>query len=151
MINYNVELKKYISKILRDILLVNDIDFEISECNDLTHFEISCNDEQHKIIEEFLQQYNYILDNSQLYDNDLKCILVDYDFDFIYNSIYNGDYMIYDISNLENFGGEIFELYNDKPLNDYLARFFDYEKYALDYLDNIEYVDIEYDRIFVIF
>lgn len=151
MNNYNIELKKYISKILRDLLLDNDIDFEISECNDLTHFEITCNDEQHQIVKEFLEQYNYILDNSQLYDNDLKCILVDYDFDFIYNSIYNGDYMIYDISHLENFGAEIFELYNDKPLNDYLARFFDYESYAMDYLDNIEYVDIEHDRIFVIF
>lgn len=151
MENYNIELPKYIGKLLREILFNNDIDFEISEVDDMWHFEITCNDEQQNIINDFIGKYNDILDIANISDKDLQYILHDYEFNDIYNLISNNDYSIYNISNMDDFGCQIFDIYECIDLSDRLTRFFDFADYGKDYLDNEEYVELENDRIIIMY
>ena len=152
MKNYNIELPKYISKLLRDILLNNDIDFEISEVGDLYHFEISINnEEQQQKVGEFIEQYVFILTNAKISDKDLQYILEDYNFNDIYNLVSNNDYAIYDISNMDIFGREIFDIFECIELSDRLTRYFDFADYGDDYLDNEEFVELENNRVIILY
>lgn len=151
MNDYNIELKIYIGKLFRELLFNNDIDFEISEVDDMWHFEITCNEEQQDIINDFISKYNDILDIGNISDKDLQYILDDYDFDDIYNVIYHKDFYIYNISNMEDFGHQIFNIYECIELSDRLTRYFDFTDYAEDYLDNEEYVELENDRIIIFY
>lgn len=151
MNDYNIELKIYIGKLFRELLFNNDIDFEISEVNDMWHFEITCNDEQNNIINDFIGRYNDILDKAEITDNDLQYILDDYDFEDIYNIIYRCDYSIYDVSNMSQFGSYIFDIYECIELSDNISRYFDFEEYGKDFLDCQEYVELENDRIIIFY
>ena len=152
MKNYNIELPKYIGKLLRDILFNNDIDFEISEVGDMWHFEISINNEdKQQKVGEFIKQYVFILNETKLSDKDLQYILDDYDFEVIYNIINRCDYSIYDISNMDTFGSEIFDIYECQQLSDNISRYFNFEKYGKDFLDCQEYVELENDRVIIFY
>lgn len=152
MKNYNIELPKYIGKLLREILFNNDVDFEISECENMWHFEITFNnDEQQQKVAEFIEQYTFILNGTKLSDIDLQYILEDYDFEDIYNIVYRCDYSIYDVSNMSQFGSYIFDIYECIELSDNISRYFNFEKYANDFLDTQEYVEIENDRIIIFY
>ena len=152
MKNYNIELPKYIGKLLRDILFNNDIDFEISECENMWHFEISINNEcQQQKVGEFIKQYVFILTNAKISDKDLQYILDDYDFDDIYNVVSNNDFYIYDVSNMSTFGSEIFDIYECQQLADNISRYFDFEEYGKDFLDTQEYVELENDRVIIFY
>ena len=152
MNDYNIELKIYIGKLFRELLFNNDIDFEISEVGEMWHFEISINnEEQQQKVGEFIEQYVFILTNAKISDKDLQIILEDYDFDDIYNIINRCDYSIYNISNMDNFGREIFDIYECIELSDRLTRYFDFADYGVDYLDNEEYVELENDRVIIFY
>lgn len=152
MKNYNIELPKYIGKLLRDILFNNDIDFEISEVADLYHFEISINnEEQQQKVAEFIKQYVLILTDAKISDKDLQYILEVYDFNDIYKLISNNDYSIYNIYNMDIFGREIFDIFECIELSDRLTRYFDFEEYGKDFLDNMEYVELENDRVIIFY
>ena len=151
MKNYNVELPKYIGRVLSQLLHSNNINFEISQSDNLLHFEIICNEVEKDKINEFIDMYNYILKNSELSDKDLQYILADYDFDDIYNVIYYKDFYIYDISNMNDFGRQIFDIYECIELSDRLTRYFDFAEYGEDYLDNVEYVELDNDRVIIFY
>ena len=152
MKNYNIELPKYIAKLLREILFNNDIDFEISEVGNMWHFEITINNEgQQQKIGEFIKQYVFILTSAKISDIDLQCILEDYDFEDIYNVINRCDYSIYNISNMVDFGCQIFDIYECVELSDNISRYFDFEEYANDFLDTQEYVELENDRVIIFY
>ena len=152
MKNYNIELPKYIGKLLRDILFDNDIDFEISQVGDMWHFEISIdNEDQQQKVGEFIKQYVYILTNAKISDTDLQYILEVYAFDDIYNIINRCDYSIYDISNMDIFGREIFDIFECIELSDRLTTYFNFVDYGEDYLDNVEYVELENDRVIIFY
>ena len=152
MKNYNIELPKYIGKLLRDILFDNDIDFEISQVGDMWHFEISIdNEDQQQKVGEFIKQYVYILTNAKISDTDLQYILEVYEFDDIYNIINRCDYSIYDISNMDIFGREIFDIFECIELSDRLTTYFNFVDYGEDYLDNVEYVELENDRVIIFY
>ena len=152
MKNYNIELPKYIGKLLRDILFNNDIDFEISEVADLYHFQISINnDNQQQKVGEFIKQYVLILTDAKISDKDLQYILDVYDFNDIYKLISNNDYSIYNISNMDNFGHQIFDIYECIELSDSLTTYFDFAGYGENYLDNVEYVELENGRVIIFY
>lgn len=152
MRNYNIELPKYISKLLREILFNNDIDFEISEVGDMWHFEITINnEEQQQEVGEFIKQYVFILNEIKISDNDLQYILDEYDFEDIYNVASNKDFYIYDVSDMSAFGSEIYDIYEQYPLNENISRYFDFAEYGKDYLDNEEYVELENDRVIIFY
>lgn len=152
MKNYNIELPKYIAKLLREILFNNNIDFEISEVDDMWHFEITFNnDEQQQEVGEFIKQYVFILNETKISDNDLQYILDDYDFEDIYKKISINDYTIYDISNMSAFGSKIFDIFECIELSDNISRYFDFEEYGKDFLDNMEYVELENDRVIIFY
>ena len=152
MKNYNIELPKYIGKLLRDILFNNDIDFEISEVADLYHFQISINnDNQQQKVGEFIKQYVLILTDAKISDKDLQYILEVYDFNDIYKLISNNDYSIYNISNMDNFGHQIFDIYECIELSDSLTTYFDFAGYGENYLDNVEYVELENGRVIIFY
>ena len=152
MKNYNIELPKYIAKLLRELLFNNDIDFEISEVDNMWHFEISINNEsQHQKIGEFIEQYIYIINETKITDKDLQYILDDYDFDDIYNVVYNSDFYIYNISDMSSFGSQIFDIYECQQLSDNISRYFNFEEYAKDFLECQEYVELENDRVIIFY
>ena len=151
MKNYNVELPKYIGCVLSQLLHSNNINFEISQSDNLLHFEIICDKVEKDKINEFIDMYNYILENSELSDKDLQFILDDYEFTDIYNIVYNHDYSIYDISNMDIFGREIFDIFECIELSDRLTRYFDFVNYGDDYLDNEEYVELENNRVIILY
>ena len=151
MKNYNVELPKYIGRVLSQLLHSNNINFEISQSDNLLHFEIICNEVEKDKINEFIDMYNYILKNSELSDKDLHYILDDYEFTDIYNIVYNHDYYIYDLSNMSAFGQEIYELYESNQLSDSISRYFDFDAYGKDYLLQQEYVFLENDRVIILY
>ena len=152
MKNYNIELPKYIGKLLRDILFNNEIDFEISECENMWHFEISFNNnEQKQKVSEFIEQYTFILNDTKLSDIDLQYILEEYDFEVIYNVVSNNDFYIYNISNMDDFGREIFDIYECIELSDRLTRYFNFSEYGKYYLDNEEYVELENNRVIIFY
>ena len=93
--------------------------------------------------------YNYILKNSELTDNDLKYILDDYNINDIYNLVHNGDYIIYNISNMDSFGQQIYDLYYGE-LPNVIYRYFDFDAFGKDYLLNEEYVELENDRVIIL-
>ena len=151
MKNYNIELPKYIAKLLREILFNNDIDFEISEVDDMWHFEITCNENQQQKVGEFIKQYVLILTDAKISDKDLQYILEVYEFNDIYKLISNNDYTIYDISNMDIFGREIFDIFECIELSDRLTTYFNFVDYGEDYLDNVEYVELENDRVIIFY
>ena len=55
MKNYNIELSPDNWQKLRAYLIKNDISFEPSECFDLIHIEIKCNEHQAENINKFLE------------------------------------------------------------------------------------------------
>lgn len=150
MNDYNIELKIYIGKLFRELLFNNDINFEISEVDDMWHFEITCNDEQHNIINDFIGKYNYILDIASISDKDLQFILEEYDITDIYKLVHNGVYYIYDISNMSAFGEELYDVYYGELPNG-LYSYFDFDAFGKDYLLEQEYVELENDRIIILY
>lgn len=55
MKNYNIELPRESWERLRAYLIENDISFESSECFNLVHITIWCNQEQAENINKFLE------------------------------------------------------------------------------------------------
>ena len=151
MNDYNIELKIYIGKLFRELLFNNNIDFEISEVSDMWHFEITCNNEQHNIMNDFIGEYNNIIDIANISDKDLQLILDEYNFDDIYNVVSNNDFYIYDISDMDAFGSEIFEIYECQELSDNISRYFDFKEYGKDFLDCQEYVELENGRVIIFY
>ena len=55
MKNYSVELDREKYKIFREYLIENEINFEPSECFNLIHIVVTCNEKQAEKINNFLE------------------------------------------------------------------------------------------------
>ena len=101
-----------------------------------------------ELLEQFIEEtnldedaYNEIL-NYNYTEDEIERIFID-----------NGDYSIYYYNDMEDLGEQLFELYEcvEHVLPSHLQDYFDYEKYAEDFIDGQEVIELSDTCLIVIY
>lgn len=81
---------------------------------------------------DYILQKECQLDEEELYD---IIIANSYDLDFVYDKIHYADYSIYTYNNLSDLGEELYNIYDVYSITDRLKRYFNFELYAEDFIN----------------
>ena len=108
-----------------------------------------CIDESEKELVDYILLKEYKLDEEDLHE---IIISYAYDLEFVYDKIHYGDYSIYEYNNLSDLGETLYNIYDVHSITDRLKRYFNFELYAEDFInEQTDLVELSDEKLIVFY